>query len=120
MSDSPHVIKLVFVNEFKDREAKEARDRGYLSHVLIEVDGNLYPVFFYDSTRLQQDLEMSAKNGRPFIADPGMIILPDLTIDAMQQAAQRLYEEGFFGHLLSVSREHLSKMKQFPWPPEGS
>ena len=61
MSEGGATAKLIFVREFAERDAAEARDRGYLSHVLVELDGTrLYPVTFYDGVRLQQDLEESS------------------------------------------------------------
>jgi hypothetical protein len=118
MSTTSSVAKLVFNREFSEQDACEARDRGYLSHVLVEVDGHrLYPVFFYDPIRLQQDLETGAKNGRAFVADPGMILLPDITIEAMQEAVQQLCQEGYFDHLVGVSRERLAEADPYAWPP---
>jgi hypothetical protein len=111
--------KLLFVQEFSEREASEARDRGYLSHVLVEVDGrDLYPVFFYDPIRLRQDLEASAKTGRPYVADPGMIVLPDITIEAMEAAVRGLCAEGFFKHLVPVTKDCLDKANPYSWPPD--
>jgi hypothetical protein len=118
MSTTSSVARLVFVREFSEADAAEARDRGYLSHVLVEVDGQrLYPVVFYDPVRLQQDLEVSARHGRAFVADPGMIVLPDITLEAMQAAVQSLCQDGFFEYLIPVSRERLSEGDAHAWPP---
>ncbi len=118
MSTTSSVARLMFVREFTEQQAVEARDRGYLSHVLVEVDGDrLYPVFFYDPVRLQQDLEMNAKHGRAFVADAGMIVLPDITPEAMQEVVQQLCQEGFFEHLVAVSRERLAEADPYSWPP---
>lgn len=118
MSSTVSVSKLVFVRDFSEREAAEARDRGYLSHVLVEIDGSrLYPVVFYDPVRLQQDVDESARHGRPFVADPGMIVLPDVTIEAMQQAVQQLCQEGYFDYLAAIDRERLSEADPHSWPP---
>ena len=35
---------------------------------------------FYDPVRLQQDLEEEVKAGRPLIAEPGMIVIPEITL----------------------------------------
>ena len=112
--------KLVFVNGFSDRDAVEARDRGYLSHVLVQLDERLYPICFYDSIRLQQDMEQSALHGRAFVADPGMIVLSDITMDAMQEAVQRLCDEGFFKNFIPRSQESIANADPFLWPPEFS
>jgi hypothetical protein len=111
-------VSLVFVRDFSEREAQEARDRGCLSHVLVEVDGQrLYPVFFYDPVRLAQDLTTSAEHGQSFIAETGMIVLPEVTIENMRDAVNALYKEGFFDHLIPVDRDRLAKADPYAWPP---
>jgi hypothetical protein len=110
--------RLRFVREFTAQDALEAQDRGYLSHVLVELDGgNLYPVFFYDPTRLQQDLAEGIRSGRPFVADPGMIVVPEVTPDAMRDAVDRLVGEGFFDHLVPVHEADLGRGNPYCWPP---
>jgi len=110
--------RLVFTQPFTSVEEQEAKDRGYLSHVLAELeDGSLYPVFFYDFVRLQQDLEEEAKQGRPFIADPGMIVLPEVTLVAMQAVVRTLSEEGYFDYLRPLSKEQIASANPFKWPP---
>jgi hypothetical protein len=110
---------LRFLREFSDQEAFEAQGRGYLSHVLVQLgEGRLYPLFFYDAIRLQQDLEESAKHGRPFIADPGMIVLQEITLDAMKQAVEQLNGEGFFDHLAPLTEDDLVAANTYSWPPQ--
>jgi hypothetical protein len=53
-------------------------------------------VFFYDAVRLAQDLEEEAKAGRPFIAEPGLIVLERVTLANMEKAVRELYAQGFF------------------------
>lgn len=111
--------RLRFAREFTEQDALEAQSRGYLSHVLIELDdGALYPVFFYDPTRLQQDLAEGVRCGRPFLADPGMIIVPEITRCAMQEAVQRVVEEGFLDHFVPVTEEELASGNPHSWPPQ--
>lgn len=88
---------LLFSDKFGAREEYEAEARGYLSHVFVKLpSGAKVSVVFYDIVRLQQDLEEEAKLGRPFIADPGMILLENVTIPNMQAAVSKLFLEGFF------------------------
>jgi len=61
-------------------------------------DGSRYRVFFYDPTRLRQDLE-ATQDRRPYRAEPGTIVLPTVTVAAIRQAVERLVEDGFFEHL---------------------
>jgi len=96
--------ELIFEGEFDEREAMECRDRGYRSHVWVELaEGRRYPVVFYDVTRLQQDLQEEMKSGDGFIAEPGLIVLPEVTLENMKKAVCRLAEEGFFEALRPTS-----------------
>jgi len=105
--------RLIFLNGWTDEDANNARDRGYLSHVLVETsDAQLYPVTFYDSTRLKQDVEDSG-----FVADPSMIVLKDLTAETMEGAARTLCSQGFFRHFQPVERAILTAAPQYEWPP---
>lgn len=98
--------ELIFEGEFDEREEMECRDRGYRSHVRVELaGGEQFPVVFYDAVRLQQDLADEAKSGSPFIAEPGLIVLPEVTRENMQKAVNRLAEEGFFETLRPVSHD---------------
>jgi hypothetical protein len=111
--------KLRFAREFSEQDAMEAQSRGYLSHVFVELDeGNLYPIFFYDLTRLQQDLAENLRCGHPFIADPGMIVVSEISLQIMKDAVERLVDEGFFGHLLPLREEDLDCGTPHRWPPD--
>src|SRR5271168_3509988 len=100
MTPDEETPKLRFAREFSERDAIEAQDRGYLSHVVVEFGGGrLYPVFFYDAVRLQQDLEVMANHGRPYIAEPGMIVVQNITIETMRRVVCHLEREGFFDSL---------------------
>jgi hypothetical protein len=96
---------LIFEGEFDEREEMECRDRGYRSHVSVELaNGERYPVVFYDSVRIQQDLEDEVKSGSPFIAEPGLIVLPEVTRENMERAVTALAVEGFFEALRPMSQ----------------
>ena len=108
MTIEPVTPRLTFAREFSEKDAFEAQSRGYLSHVMVELDeGRLYPLFFYNVVRLQQDLEESIKHGRPFVADPGMIVVEEITREAMQHAVDQLSREGFFDHLIAMTQDDL-------------
>lgn len=118
MSDSEKGVKLVFAMDSPERAIDEAADRGYLSHVMVELNGGrLYPVYFYDPTRLAQDLEESVESDQRYIAQPGMIVVPHITRKAMEEAVERLHNEGFFQYLLPLSRERLAAANSHQWPP---
>jgi hypothetical protein len=89
--------KLVFDASFDERAQFEAKSRGYLSNVYAQQsDGSMYPVVFYDCIRLAQDLEYEVSTGRMCVADTGMIILPEVTLECMKIAVKKLTDEGYF------------------------
>ena len=95
-SDSAYP-ELVFEAPFDELDA---RDRGYVSHASVRVAaGATYRVYFYDPDRLSQDLEYEVSIGRMCIAEPGLIVLPEITLENMQTAVRRLYAEGYFDGL---------------------
>src|SRR5205823_1300742 len=94
------MVKIHFHPDFNERAEWVMPDRGYLSHTVVELDdGSRYPVFFFEPTRLRQELEIDTKSGRPYLAEPGMIVVPEVTRAAIHVAVERLANEGYFQHL---------------------
>src|SRR5437867_10142887 len=78
----------------------ETPSRGYLSHVTVQLeDGSRYGVYFIDLTRLGQTLEDDIRDGREYFAEPGLIILPEVTTESIKKAVQGLWRDGYFKHL---------------------
>ena len=86
---------LNFDYEFDERTAEEARDRGYWGHsYVLGESGNRINLVFYDPTRLAQDLEEEVNQGRPFVFEDKLIVVPEVTRDFMEMAVCKLREEG--------------------------
>jgi hypothetical protein len=66
-------------------------------------DGKAYSVYFIDPIRLEQDLEAEVECGSPFLAPPGLIVLPELTKSAMENAIALLWKQGYFDALKPLS-----------------
>ena len=91
------MLELCFKYEFDDRAAFDAEARGYLGDVtLCDGAGRYYALAFYDAVRLSQDLEEETKQHRPFIAEPGLIVVSDVTLDVIRLTLRQLYDSGFF------------------------
>ncbi len=89
--------QLVFSGLFDEREEAECQARGYRSHVWAELPtGERYALTFYDAVRLAQDLEVETAAGNPYIAEPGLIVLDQVTRENMEGAIHRMAEGGFF------------------------
>jgi hypothetical protein len=85
---------------FDEQSAYETPHRGYLDGAVVRLaDGSRYPVTFYDPVRLGQDLEVEAACGRPYIAERNLIVLPEVTVEAMRAAVEALARQGYFQHL---------------------
>ena len=92
--------KLLLCQPFDDRTAWEASSKGWYSGATVELpDGSRHPVFFYDPVRLAQDLQAEVGLGRPCLAEPAMIVVPDITEASMLAAVEYLYAQGWFEHL---------------------
>lgn len=106
IEDSSKVlVRLFFEGGFDDDEDAEVLMRGYRSHVWAELaDGSRHPVTFYDMARLQQTLDDECASGRPFFTEPGLIVLPEVSLAIMEAAVRILAAEGFFAKGAHESR----------------
>jgi hypothetical protein len=96
--------RLLLPADFDQRAAFEITLKGWLSAQVETEEGARYPVYFSDPVRLQQDLEEAQAQGAPCFAEPGLIILPEVTVEAAEQAVQHLWQHGFFAWLRAESR----------------
>ncbi len=100
------LVRLSFEEGFTERDAEEAEVRGYRSHVFAELDdGSRYALTYYSITRLSQSLDDERSFGRPFFTEPGLIIVPAVTLTNMEAAARLLAAEGFFERYLAPRRD---------------
>ncbi|MGH7192564.1 MAG: hypothetical protein ACREJM_03410, partial [Candidatus Saccharimonadales bacterium] len=92
----------IFEGGFDQLDAFNALGAGYRGAVTVELeDRSRYSVVFYDIVRLQQDLDEELKQGAPFIAEPGMIVLTEVSLDNMKAAVSQLQDQGYFSRLKS-------------------
>ena len=98
--DGPCVI---FPEDYDAQSEFETPARGYLSEVVVQVpNGARYRVFFIDPTRLAQTLDDDTRDGRPYYAEPGMIVLPYVTSESIRKAVHSLWLDGYFEHLKTL------------------
>jgi hypothetical protein len=91
--------RILFPAGFDERAAVETPLKGWLSAQVELDDGCRYTVYFSDPIRLQQDVDDAVQHGRPCFAEPGLIIVPEVTVQAIQDAVQFLWKQGFFAFL---------------------
>ncbi|MBV9766030.1 MAG: hypothetical protein JOZ48_14385, partial [Acidobacteriaceae bacterium] len=93
----PETYPRLHFREAFDEIGWEVSYKGWYSGVVVELkDGSRYTVFFYDPVRLAQDLQAEAELGRPHLAEPGMIVVPEISEASMRLAVQQLHKEGWF------------------------
>jgi hypothetical protein len=91
------LVRLALGGHFDERDAAEMPMKGWRGDVWAELgDGSRHRLTFYDLARLTQTLEDDRRAGRPFFSEPGLVILPHVTLAAMEQAARALAADGFF------------------------
>lgn len=99
-------MRVLFPDDFDERAQEEMTVRGYLSHARVEADdGRIFPVFFADPVRLAQELADLQSLNQPFLAEVGLVVLPEVTVAAIQDAVARLGERGFFGFFRPLTPE---------------
>lgn len=91
--------RLLLPTDFDERAAFEITLKGWVSARVEAEDGAQYPIYFCDPTRLQQDLDTLVLQGEPCVAEPGLVILPEVTVEAAEHAVQFLWRRGFFASL---------------------
>jgi 23S rRNA A2030 N6-methylase RlmJ len=92
--------RVVFPVGHDARSEHEAALRGFLRGVLVESGAHdVYEVTFIDPVRLQQELEDESAAGRPFFTEPGLVVVQEVTREAIEDAVRRLWESHFFDRL---------------------
>ena len=100
MSTATSEPVILFPAGYEERGQYEAPARGYLSHVVVQVeDGSRYQLFFYDPVRLEQDL---TSEGQGYLAEPNMIVLPEVNTENIRNAVQALWRTGYFQQIRPV------------------
>jgi hypothetical protein len=110
ISSGPRVI---LPDGFDEQALFELPFKGWLSAYVESEEGCRYPVYFSDPVRLQQDLEDEVQLGKPYFTMPGLIILPEVTIEAIEEAVQLLWEQGFFAYLKAEQREASNLQREY-------
>jgi hypothetical protein len=87
---------LHFPKGFDDCVAAEAQDKGTLYHAVVHLPGGKrVQVGFYDPVTLAQQV----KRRRSFVALPGMIVVPKVTLEWMNKAVKELFLQRYFESL---------------------
>jgi len=100
MSHDDTYPRLIFREPFEGQTAFEVPQKGWYNGLTVELEGgSQYEVFFYDPVRLSQDLESEVQQGNRYLAEPGMIVVPEINEISMREAIVALFKQGWFDHL---------------------
>ena len=93
-------FRILFPEGFDARWEADLPDKGYIEDVVVELEGGTrYALSFIDPTRLKQELDLEVRSGRPFYAVPNLVVIPEVTRAAIEQATQELVLEDYLGRL---------------------
>ena len=102
MQEGNHVT-LSFTCDFDEKAQWEVQQKGWFDQALVHLsDSSKLRVCFWDPVRLSQDLVTDLNLGRTCIAEPGMIVIPQVTVENMKAAVEELYHRGYFNQLRSL------------------
>ena len=106
--------QVILPTEFDEQAAAETPLKGWLSAQVELDDGCRYAVYFSDPIRLQQDVDEAVHEGKPCFAEPGLIIVPEVTVQAIEDAVQFLWKQGFFAALKTEQGEEVDATPTAP------
>jgi hypothetical protein len=94
---------LSFTCNFDEQTEFEVEKKGFFEHAVACLpDGKRVKVCFVDPIRLARDLESEQELGHISIGEPGLIVIPTVTVENMIRAINELYQNGFFDDLSSL------------------
>jgi hypothetical protein len=101
LRDDAEFPRLVFAHDVEDRDMAP---HGYRGDVVIEfADGEAFPVYFYEPDAVREELDGRIRSGfGRFVAEPGLVVIPEITLDGMKSSVLELIEVGYFTHLRPV------------------
>lgn len=92
--------KIRFHESFTEADREIMTNRGLVLSVTVEVSCvHRYDITVMDINRVVQEFDGNVSRGWPFFAEPGLIIVPEVTVDAINVAVNALYKRGFFESL---------------------
>jgi hypothetical protein len=95
-----NIPQISFPHGLDEKIAFEAEQKGYWGRVTVRLSsGREHSVCFYDPVTLSQNLKIVEENGGVCIGEPGLIVIPSVTLHYMQEAVNQLFDEGYFEYL---------------------
>ena len=101
LRDDADYPRLVFAHDVDERDIAP---HGYRGDVAVELaDGEAFPLYFYVPDAVREELEGRMRSGfGQFVAEPGLVIIPEITLEGMKSSVRELIEVGYFAHLRPI------------------
>lgn len=96
------------MHEVHDRDIAP---QGYRGDVVVKfADGKSFPLFFFEPTAVKEDLDGQITSGLGgFVAEPGLVVIPEISVANMKSAVSQLIEIDYFAHLRPVAETAANK-----------
>ncbi|WP_160296755.1 hypothetical protein [Sphingomonas sp. ERG5] len=89
----------------EERDIVEAKDRGVIDGIIVEIDGETYSVSAYTAERIKLEIDIMARENDQFIIDPGSIVIKgEITIENVNKSIEKLVKTGYFKFLKAESK----------------
>jgi hypothetical protein len=97
---------LRFTCSFDERTAWEVEQKGWFEGAVAVLPNGLeVTLSFWDPVRLSQEINDGARLGRACFAEPGLVIVPSVTLNHMQGAIKELAETKYFDRLIAFAKK---------------
>lgn len=78
-----------------ERADDEMTVKGFANGFRVVLDsGHAVELSFIDPVRLRQDLESEIEQGHPYFWEPNLVVIPEVTMGAIQAAVEGLSRDG--------------------------
>lgn len=108
LRDDADYPRLVFAHDVDERDMAP---HGYRGDVIVEfAEGESFPVYFYEPDAIREELDGRNRSGfGRFVAEPGLVIIPEICVAAMKSSVLELIEVGYFTHLRPCEDRQLTQ-----------
>ena len=90
-------MKISYIHVMEERDLAEAKQRGVIDGIIVEIDGEAYSVSAYTAERIKLEIDIMARENDQFIIDPGSIVIKgEITIENVNNSIEKLVELGYF------------------------
>jgi len=87
-----------------DVDERDVAPHGYRGDVVVKfADGESFLVYFYEPDAIREELDGRSRSGfGRYVAEPGLVVIPEICVTGMKSSVLELIEVGYFTHLRPV------------------